>query len=73
MEIEARMQLFWEENHFFETDAPDADSPESHQEKSLITFPYPYMNGRLHLGHAFSLSKCEFAAGFDRLMGGCGG
>nr|AAW26599.1 SJCHGC03690 protein [Schistosoma japonicum] len=27
------------------------------------------MNGRLHLGHAFSLSKCEFSAGYERLKG----
>lgn len=26
-------------------------------EKFLVTFPYPYMNGRLHLGHAFTISK----------------
>lgn len=27
------------------------------------------MNGRLHLGHSFSLSKAEFAVGFEKLMG----
>ena len=27
------------------------------------------MNGKLHLGHSFSLSKCEFAAAFERLNG----
>jgi hypothetical protein len=27
------------------------------QEKFFGNFPYPYMNGLLHLGHAFSLSK----------------
>ena len=27
----------------------------------MATFPYPYMNGRLHLGHAFTISKAEFA------------
>ena len=25
--------------------------------KFLATFPYPYMNGRLHLGHAYSMTK----------------
>ncbi|KAI5481583.1 leucine-trna ligase [Pseudohyphozyma bogoriensis] len=32
-------------------------------------FPYPYMNGSLHLGHAFTISKIEFAAGFERMRG----
>ena len=27
------------------------------------------MNGSLHLGHAFSISKIEFAAGYHRLLG----
>jgi leucyl-tRNA synthetase len=27
------------------------------------------MNGKLHLGHGFSLTKTEFAARFHRLMG----
>ena len=27
------------------------------------------MNGRLHLGHAFSLTKADFAAGYHRLKG----
>lgn len=27
------------------------------------------MNGRLHLGHSFSLSKAEFAVGFEQLRG----
>ncbi|ETN97635.1 hypothetical protein RFI_39894 [Reticulomyxa filosa] len=31
--------------------------------------PYPYMNGILHLGHAFTLTKAEFAAGYQRLKG----
>lgn len=28
-------------------------------DKFITTFPYPYMNGRLHLGHTFTISKCE--------------
>ncbi|WOO76690.1 Putative leucine--tRNA ligase, cytoplasmic [Vanrija pseudolonga] len=33
------------------------------------TFPYAYMNGSLHLGHAFTISKIEFASGFERMRG----
>lgn len=43
--------------------------PKPGQPKYMITFPYPYMNGRLHLGHGFSFSKCEFAARFQRMKG----
>ena len=38
-------------------------------EKFFGNFPYPYMNGLLHLGHAFSVSKLEFAAAYHRLLG----
>lgn len=67
MEIEARMQKYWEETKAFEVNAPTGGHLD--QPKYFVTFPYPYMNGRLHLGHSFSLSKCEFAAGYERLKG----
>lgn len=35
----------------------------------MVTFPYPYMNGRLHLGHTFTLAKCDFTIGYQRLLG----
>jgi leucyl-tRNA synthetase len=35
----------------------------------MVTFPFPYMNGRLHVGHTFTLSKAEFAVGFERMRG----
>lgn len=35
----------------------------------MVTFPYPYMNGRIHLGHAFSFTKAEFTVRFMRLKG----
>ncbi|KAI6243080.1 Leucyl-tRNA synthetase [Aphelenchoides fujianensis] len=41
----------------------------STEAKFLVTFPFPYMNGRLHVGHTFSLSKAEFAVGFERMRG----
>ncbi|GAA5938691.1 leucine--tRNA ligase CDC60 [Sporobolomyces koalae] len=37
--------------------------------KVLATMPYPYMNGSLHLGHGFSISKIEFLTGFERMRG----
>lgn len=30
---------------------------------------YPYMNGTLHAGHTFTLSKVEFTAGYARMQG----
>ena len=35
----------------------------------MTTFPYPYSNGLLHIGHLFTVSKCEFAAGYHRILG----
>jgi len=69
LEIEAKAQAKWKEEKIFEEDAPPEGEHAGKKEKYLVTFPYPYMNGRLHLGHTFSLSKCEFAVGYQRLKG----
>ncbi|KAJ3091299.1 cytosolic leucyl tRNA synthetase [Quaeritorhiza haematococci] len=66
-DLELKMQARWEETRAFESNAPAPGEPVP--PKFMVTFPYPYMNGRLHLGHSFSLSKCEFAVGFHRLQG----
>eukprot|EP00915_Cephaloidophora_sp_WS-2016_P003446 GHVH01004616.1.p1 GENE.GHVH01004616.1~~GHVH01004616.1.p1 ORF type:complete len:1085 (+),score=195.82 GHVH01004616.1:74-3328(+) len=62
-DIEKSIQAYWSDNHI-----GDAEPIEG-QEKYFITFPYPYMNGALHLGHCFSLTKPEIAARFKRLQG----
>ena len=49
---EVRVQAIWESAKAFECNPDD-----SSREKFLTTFPYPYSNGHLHIGHAFSLSK----------------
>ncbi len=51
------------------TAAADFLELQKQQPKWMGTFPYPYMNGSLHLGHAFTISKIEFAAGFNRMLG----
>ena len=54
--IQRSVQQRWDELKINETSRKlNADGTE--REKFLVTFPYPYMNGRLHLGHAFSLTK----------------
>ena len=64
LDIEKEMQTLWEEERAYEEDATDLK-----EEKYFVTFPFPYMNGKLHLGHAFSITKAEFAARFARLQG----
>ncbi|XP_050299958.1 leucine--tRNA ligase, cytoplasmic [Anthonomus grandis grandis] len=66
--IEAEVQERWKNEKIHEFDAPKEEK-KSNDEKFLCTFPYPYMNGMLHLGHTFSLSKCEFAVRYHRLKG----
>eukprot|EP00753_Platysulcus_tardus_P001278 PLAT11235.1.p1 GENE.PLAT11235.1~~PLAT11235.1.p1 ORF type:complete len:1131 (+),score=576.76 PLAT11235.1:102-3395(+) len=63
LDVESRMQAIWEEERLFEAE------PTPGKDKFMVTFPYPYMNGLLHLGHAFTLSKAEFAAGYHRVKG----
>lgn len=66
--IEKRVQEKWDSEKVYEADAPST-ARKSADEKYFVTFPYPYMNGRLHLGHTFSLSKAEFAVRYQRLKG----
>lgn len=65
--IEKDVQRKWEEEKIHEIDAPDLES--SVDNKFITCFPFPYMNGKLHLGHAFTLTKCEFAVRYHRLKG----
>lgn len=77
--IEKKYQEEWQNNKIFESDAPSTDEipfnsvpaaeiREKHP-KYFGTFAYPYMNGSLHAGHSFTVSKVEFTAGFARLTG----
>ena len=59
---ELQVQEMWEREKAFECNPSDDD-------KFIVTFPYPYSNGHLHLGHAFSLTKAVFRAQFERNRG----
>ena len=60
---EVLVQKMWEESKVYESD------PDPNKESFLVTFPYPYMNGVLHIGHGFSLTKAVFRAQYERHLG----
>lgn len=77
LRIQEEVQRLWDDEHTFQIDAPeDFDvvagwtglGLEPRQKPTFfVTFPYVYTNGPIHLGHAFSLSKAEFAVAYQRL------
>ncbi|GAA5982156.1 hypothetical protein JCM11641_000605 [Rhodosporidiobolus odoratus] len=82
--LENKAQKRWNSEKLFEQNSPystgEAEIPTEdfakHAEelrkkypKVLATMPYPYMNGSLHLGHGFTISKIEFLTGFERMRG----
>lgn len=78
IEIEKNYQKVWADEHAFEVNAPNFDEVpfgtdpvemRKKYPKHYATMAYPYMNGVLHAGHSFTLSKVEFATGFERMLG----
>jgi leucyl-tRNA synthetase len=75
--LEKKYQDRWQSEKTFQVNAPAPEelaglSQEEVREKFpkwFGNFPFPYMNGSLHLGHAFTISKIEFAAGYQRMLG----
>ncbi|PWA01672.1 hypothetical protein BB558_002217 [Smittium angustum] len=75
--IELGYQKEWKEKKIYQKEAPKIESENEEDWKTLhdkypkymATFPFPYMNGSLHLGHSFSFSKAEFSVRFQQLKG----
>ena len=73
-DIEQKIQARWKENKTFEVGPPESydlsdNGVEKNKTKFFCTFPYPYMNGKIHLGHTFTITKADFAAGYNMLKG----
>ena len=62
-QIEQKWQRAWKDAGIFEVD------PDPERKKYYVNFPYPYMNGYLHIGHAFSLMRLEILARYKRMTG----
>ena len=62
-EIEEKWRREWEKARIFEAD------PDPKREKCFVTFPYPYMNGPLHLGHGFTATRVDVYARYKRMRG----
>jgi leucyl-tRNA synthetase len=52
----------WQDHAVFE---PEVDE----RKKYFVTFPYPYLNGYLHVGHLYTWSRCDVMARFKRHQG----
>jgi leucyl-tRNA synthetase len=62
--VEKTIQTMWEKTHEHQT------KTNLHNKKTYFaTFPYPYMNGYLHIGHMFTMSKYDFICRFYRSIG----
>jgi len=61
--LEKKWQKRWEEAKLYESD------PDPNRKKCFVTFPYPYMGGPLHVGHAFTSTRLDAYARYMRMKG----
>jgi leucyl-tRNA synthetase len=61
-EISKNIMARWKEERRFNT-------LKSNKPKYFITFPFPYVNGAPHVGHAYSILRVDSYAKFKRLQG----
>jgi len=61
-DIEKKWKQKWIDEKIFESDP-------SEKKKFFINFPFPYVDGPLHLGHTFTLIRLDIIARFKRMQG----
>lgn len=61
-EVEDKWRHNWANKKVFEANPEEKD-------KIFVNFPFPYVNGPLHLGHAFTLTRLDVFARFKRMQG----
>ena len=66
---EKSVQQKWEQHKAFESEPEYYGDSNTKKESFMVTFPYPYSNGHLHIGHAFTLTKALFRAQYERHQG----
>jgi leucyl-tRNA synthetase len=62
-QIQEKWKQKWLDAKLFEPEVKEG------KKKFFCTFPYPYVNGRLHIGHFYTLMRVEALARFKRLTG----
>jgi leucyl-tRNA synthetase len=63
LDIEKQISERWYSVNYHDTEI------DLNKSKYFATFPYPYMNGYLHLGHAFTMCKVDFTCRYKKLCG----
>ena len=53
----------WNDKRIFESESVPG------RKKAFVTFPFPYMNGPLHIGHCFTATRVDIYARFKRMQG----
>lgn len=63
---EPEIQKYWEDNDTYKEDVEDVKSNDN---TYTIDLPPPTLSGEMHIGHAFSYSKGDIIARFQRMKG----